>query len=386
MSFFSIVMIITILVLVTSPHTGPMASIQSFYNTPQRLQDVLSTDKIGHLGGIVDEFQPYMQSDDSIMQSDTLAVVHTVPMTPFEPEPASEIDGNNHALANVYQNEEDPSFLQAVLRFGWISYIVGLLALLPLHITISLTQTVVFSGIAAILGGALFVVFNFWRDLQTADMELMGFAQDIQTKRASILQRLNMASLIVDKGLGNIATHVQMEQERVHDDLASFRPGDSISLEVGAFREKLESWLQNEFDQQVSSMKDFLHDLKQTRHGNPNLAKIKAQQERLDVILQQTNGMDGSNSRYTTSSTDEGPSSTCPTSSDGGTSHGHDKTGYKKKHHNTEDGQSKLVAQWVMASHRAEMTQEELEKAQRLRRERVDMRRGSGRDGYGQGV
>lgn len=38
-----------------------------------------------------------------------------------------------------------------------------------------------------------------------------------------------------------------------------------------------------------------------------------------------------------------------------------------------------------MASHRAEMTQEELEKAQRLRRERVDMRRGSGRDGYGQG-
>lgn len=385
MGFFSIVMIITILVLVTSLHTGPMASIQSLYNTPKRLQDVLSTGKIGHSGGKVNEFQPYMQSDDSTMQSNTLAVVPTVAMTPFEPEPASEVDGDKHALANVCQNEEHPSFLQAVLRFGWISYIVRLLVILPLHITRSLTQTVVLSGIAAILGGALFVVFNFWRDLQTADMELMGFAQGIHTKRAAILRRLNMASVIVDSELDNIATHVQMEQERVHGELASFRPSDSISLEVGAFREKLESWLQNEFDQQVSSMKDFLRDIKQTHHGNPDIAKIKAQQERLDVILQQTNGMDGSNSRYTTSSTDEEPSSTCPTSSDGGTSDDHDKAGYKKTHHNAEEGQSKLVAQWAMASHRAEMTPEELEKAQKLRRERVDMRCRSGRDGYGQG-
>ena len=57
MGFFSIVMIITTLVFLAFIHVRPILPIQLLYNAPQRLQDVLRTDKPNNLGVIVDKTQ-----------------------------------------------------------------------------------------------------------------------------------------------------------------------------------------------------------------------------------------------------------------------------------------------------------------------------------------
>ena len=155
MGFFSIVMIITTLVLLAFLHIRPILPIQLLCNAPQRLQDVLRTDKPNNLGVIVDKTQAYTQNDDSTLQYDT-AVASTVTVKMSESVP--EVESNNYALVNIYQDDEGPSFLRAIFRSGWISYIIGLTALLSLDITGSLTYITLFSGIAIILGGVLFKI------------------------------------------------------------------------------------------------------------------------------------------------------------------------------------------------------------------------------------
>lgn len=428
MASFDITMLSIVLAFIGYFQPGPLAAMQPAYGVPQRFQEGLHKDYVlRSLGVIVDKVWPITHGNATAMHTSSIPDTVTVP-TPIETDPVSETDtvvdelsdspedtaeytaSDGYAVMVNDEDEQDTYLPRTITQLlGRISRIIGLASLLPPYpvFTKCLIQAIVLLGLPAFLVVVLFVVFNFWRDLPAADAEIMGFADEIQTKRVSLLHRIDLATLIVDRELDDIALHIQTKRERVRDELDSFHPNDSIDLEMNAFREKLESRLQEKLDRQVSWVRDFMHNVEQARQGIPDPAEIWAQCEKfektlqrskdarayledaleqsrtaLDLIKEKHNKL-SSASRGTTSSTEE-LCSTCPTSNDEATSHDNGKTRYQddaygilKSKRKNEEGQSKLVAQWVMASDRKEMTPEEFEKARKLRRERVEMRHGS---------
>lgn len=278
------------------------------------LQHVINSEVLSNLRGIVYKTPRYTQSDDSTMRSDTPAVVPTVTMAIFEQAP--EVENNQIALVNIYQDDKGRSLLHAVLHFSWISYIVGFLSISPLYITGDISRTTILSSIAVSFSFVLLITFKSWQDLQAANLGLQRLAKGVETKRDLPQQNLNTPSLEVD------------------DDLISHHREDATKLEMGAFQENLKWWLPDE--------------LEETR-GISYLAGTRAQEGQSGVSKAASDSV-------CTTYTDYTVSSTCPTSCDGGSSSGHDhvQTGYKKENLYLEQDQSKLIAQWVAASQRAD--------------------------------
>lgn len=428
MALLSITMLSIFIAFIGYFQPGPLAAIQPTYSVPQRLEGFRKDYLLRScLGGIFDKVWPIIHRNTISMQPDTSLFPATVTVSnPIATEPISEtdliLDKSNglpedtaeYAVSDDYsvviydQDEHESDHPRTIIqRLGWISRIIGLTSILypyPLF-TKSDIHAMLSLGLPAVLIGFLFLAFSFWRDLQAADAEIMGITDEIQVKKVSHLDRIYLATMIIDRELNGITSHIQMERERVHEELDSFRPNGTIELEMNAFREKLETRLQDNSDRQISWVREFVNDIEQVRQGIPDLAEIRAQCEGLENTLRQSKDARGhledaleksqtaldlikkrnsklsSTSRGTASSTEE-LCSTCPTSSDEGTSQGNDKTEHEshaysdseKIGQNEEEGQSKLVAQWVTASYRKEMSPEEFEKARKLRRERVEMR------------
>lgn len=436
MALLSITMLSIFIAFIGYFQPGPLAAIQPTYSVPQRLEEGFRKDHLlRSLGGILDKVWPIIHGNTSSMQPDTFLSPATVTVSnPIQTDPISETDfvldkPNNlpedtaeYAASDGYsvvlydQGEHESDYPRTIIqRLGWISRTIGLTSILyPYSLFIKRhIHAMLLLGLPAVLIGVLFFAFSFWRDLQAADAEIMGFTDEIQVKKASLLHHIDLAAMIVDRELDGITSYIQMERGRVHDELDSFRPNDTIELEMNVFREKLETRLQDSFDRQVSWVRDFVNDIEQVRQGIPDLAEIRAQYEGLDNTLRRSKDTHGrlenaleqsqtaldligkrnsklsSTSRGTASSTEEKLCSTCPSSSDEGTSQGNDKIEHESHVYSdsgsngqNEEGQSKLVSEWVTASYRKKMSPEEFEKARKLRRERVEMRCASRKESH----
>lgn len=259
----------------------------------------------------------------------------------------------------------------------------------------TLFRYAVLLGPPAIVAAVLLVGFAYCRDLRAADSEIMGFINEIQSKRASLRQKVDLAILIIDQELAETERHILAEQERVHQELTSFRPDAVFSQEVNAFREKLELLIQCEFDRQVSWVKDYLQELQQLRQSLPSSAEIRSQCDEFQETLQQakdahnklTDALKHIDELLDSLST-ERRQKAVPLVQDSFSLIDDELHAVRSISSNGESGSSKAsegfrdnaqtqpqpLSQWVMASARRAMTPEEFEKARQIRRQRVKMR------------
>lgn len=332
MGYFGMVMVITIVILAAFIYTVPTPPLQLLHSTSEQLRHAISTGKPSNVHDISYRPPKYTLGDDNTVPPHTPAMSSTLTVATLEP--VSEICSNIYDSVNTHQDEKDHSLLHDILHFSMVSYIVGFLGILPLYITSNFTQTTILPEIIVALCGVLIVAFNLWRYLQAVDLKLQILTKELDTKRDSFQHNLDTKNLEVDS------------------ELATFYREYAIKLEVSSFQEKLKEWLRDE--------------LKETR---PGLGGSRVQEGQSDA------SKTSSDSECTTCN-DDGFSSTCPTSCDEGSSSDHERGQTEREDRLLYSGkdQAKLVAQWVGSSQRAKMTPEELEKAQRLRRGRVEMR------------
>lgn len=370
------------------------------------MQDGLSKGYVlSHFGMMVDRFFPVAYSNDSFANSDASSDV--VLSTP-EPEPvayivdtimanfSASVDDTIGYTTDIMslsadQNESEPWLFrdthyldQIAIRSRYAGFSSQTWSVMK-----SLFGLAVLLGLPVILVGSLTVAFTYKRDLRIADAKIMRFTREVQSRRASLRRKIDLAALVVDQTLDEIARHISAEQERVHQDLASLRPNDVISQEMSAFREKVEFLVQSKFDRHVSWVRDYLEELDQVRQSLPGPADIRAQCEEFQETFQQAkkvhknlNGalkhIDGLlSSRQTPplsqnslSLVDDEFHALRSISSNEGTGSGN--VGERIRVNLNPQPQS--LSQWVMASGRQAMTPEEFDKAREIRRERVKMR------------
>lgn len=376
-----------------------------------RLQDSLSKEYVlGHFGMMVDRFFPVAYGNDSFanseIRSDTPSAV--VLSTLSEPEPV------DHAVDAVMANfsasvDYTIGYTTDIVSLGadqnesdsWLfrdTHYLDLIAIRSRYagfsshiwsVIKSFFGLAVLLGLPVILVGSLSVAFTYWRDLRTADAEIMRFTSEVQFRRASLRRKIDLAALVIDQTLDETVRHISAEQERVHQDLASFRPDDVISQEMSAFRDKLELLIQSEFDRQVSWVRDYLEELEQVRQSLPGPAEIRAQCEEFQETFQQSKEVhkslndalkhinELSRSRQTPPLSQDSLSlvgdefhAVRSISSNEGTS----SSNVSERIRDNTDMQPQSLSHWVMASGRRAMTPEEFDKAREIRRERVKMR------------
>lgn len=374
-----------------------------------RLQDGLSKGYVlSHFGMMVDRFFPVAYANDSFenteLQYDTTSAV--LALTSPEPKSDSVVDS---ALTNPNTPTDDMTGYETHIvplvadwngSDRWIfrdTQYLDLIADRTRYVGFSsqiwsaaqsFSRIVVLLGLPIILVSVLFVAFVYWRDVRTADAEIMSFTNEVRSRRASLQRKIDLASYAIDQTLDDIVRHISAQQERIHQDLASFRPDDVISQEMGAFREKLELLIQSEFDRQASWVKDYLEELEQVRQTLPGPAEIRGQCDEFQEILQQAkevhNSLNGTlkhmdellNSRPVASLSQGSVSlvdefhTVRSISSNEGTG----LSNMSERIRETTHLQPQSLSQWVMASDRHAMTAEEFDKAREIRRERVKMR------------
>ncbi|ODM18976.1 hypothetical protein SI65_05593 [Aspergillus cristatus] len=374
-----------------------------------RLQDGLSKGyALGHFGMMVDRFFPVAYANDSFENSELQYDTTSAVLVSTSPEPKSDsvVDSaltnsntstddttgyTTHIVPLVADwNESDPWIFRDTQYFDLIAdrtRYVGFSSQIW-SAAQSFSRVAVLLGLPIILVSVLFVAFVYWRDVRTADAEIMRFTNEVRSRRASLQRKIDLASYAIDQTLDDIVRHISAQQERIHQDLASFRPDDVISQEMGAFREKLELLIQSEFDRQASWVKDYLEELEQVRQTLPGPAEIRAQCDELQEIFQQAkevhNSLNGTlkhidellNSRPVASLSqgsitlvDEFHAVRSISSNEGTGS-----SNVSERIRENTHLQPQSLSQWVMASGRHAMTPEEFDKAREIRRERVKMR------------
>lgn len=377
----------------------------------ERLQDGLGKEYVlDHFGMMVHRFFPVAYGNDSFANSEIRsdAPSAVVLSTSSEPEPV------DHAVDAVMANfsasvDDTIGYTTDIVSLdvdqnesdSWLfrdTHYLNLIAIRSRYAGFSSQIWSViksFFGLAVLLGlpvilvGTLSVAFMYWQDLRTADAEIMRFTNEVQSRRASLRRKIDLAVLVVDQTLDEIVRHISAEQERVHQDLASFRPEDVISQEMSAFREKLELLIQSEFHRQVSWVKDYLEELEQVRQSLPSPAEIRAQCKEFQEMFQQAKEVHNnlkdalkhidelSRSRQTPllsqdslSLVDDEFHAVHSISSNEGTGSCNVSERFRDNAHTPPQS----LSQWVMASGRHAMTPEEFDKAREIRRERVKMR------------
>lgn len=269
----------------------------------------------------------------------------------------------------------------------------------------SLTKPAILYGLPVILtvGMLSIIVFAFWRNMQTANAEIMGFTSKVRSTRTSILQKLDMVALAADKHLDQTKRRMLAEQERIHEELAAFHPSSVIDHEVQVFREKFELQVQDEFNNQTAWVKEYLRDLEQARQTVPDPGEIRAKYEELRHVFQQPQeacaNLDDTMKHIESflkfftqkqgrvlfitqdaaALLDEEiqPTHSIPRGEEQSHSKNSEEEAQKTAQTELQHGKAELekpLAQWVMASARGKMTPEESDKARRIRRERVQMR------------
>lgn len=391
-----------------------LTGISAVYSIPERLHEGLRKD---HFGGIIDKNVSTIHSNDSSKNPGIQPGTPSIPTAAIvpTPDPAGPVlnapfgnltvSGSVSTVADC--DEFDSWYFHDTNRVDPISNfleVAGFSNPDPLFIKNSAKITGLL-GLSVILIGVGVVISNFWRHLQTADDEVMEFANAVRSKRALLLHRLDLAAFVLDKQLDQVAKRIMLEQERIHEELASFRPDWFIGQEVNSFREALELHVQTEVDQQVSCMKDSLRELEQVRQAIPDPVKVRAQYDEFQDMFRQSKeaysklndsskkierlsdpftarqNKDLSISQDATVPTKEELPVTPLSSIDEGLSKSkteEDVIGNTESKGNNAKGKvTTPLAQWVMSSARRAMTSEEIDNEWKIRRERAIMRRTS---------
>lgn len=417
MDFLGFTLLSIFMALIRYFQPGSLTGISAVCSIPERLQEGLRRD---HFGGIIDKNLPTLHSNSSSMNPGIQPGAPSIPTAAVvpTPEPAGSVlnapFGNltvSDSVSTVADWDEfDPwyfhYFHDTNQRFDPISNFLEMAGFSnpdPLFIKNSVKITGLL-GLSVILVGVGVVISNFWRHLKQADDEVMEFANAVRSKRAFLLHRLDLAAFVLDRQLDQVAKQIMLEQKRVHEELASFRPDLFIGQEVNTFREALELHVQTEVDQQVSRIKVSLRELEEVRQAIPDFAKVRAQHEEFQDMLRQSKKAYGKlndsleqierlSDSLTTRQNKDLPISqdvtvpvqelpvTRPSPTKAGL--GNIKTeedvvgSAENKCHNGEGKRTSPLDQWVMSSARRAMTREEIDNEWKVRRERAMMRRTS---------
>lgn len=414
MDFLGFTLFSIFMALIRYFQPGSLTGISAVYSIPERLQEDLHKN---HSGEIIDKISPTFHSNDSSTNPGPQPGTPSIPTTAVVPTPDPVGSGLNAPFGNLTVSgsvstvadwdEFDSWYFHDTNRVDPISNFLEMAGfsnpdLLFIKNSVKITGLL---GLSVILIGIGVVISNFWRHLQTADEEVMEFANAVRSKRALLLHRLDLAAFVLDNQLDQVTKQIMLEQKRIHEELASFRPDWFIGQEVNSFREALELHVQTEVDQQVSCMKDSLRELEQVRQAIPDPAKVRAQYEEFQDMLQQSKEMYGklndslkqieslSYSFKTRQNKDLHVSQgatvpvreelpvTRPPSTETGMGNSRTEEGVigntENKCHSMNGKVSTPLAQWVMSSARRAMTPEEIDNEWKIRRERAIMRRTS---------
>lgn len=371
-----------------------------------RLQDCLRKEyALGHFGMMVDRFSPVAYDNDSFasseIQSDAPSAVVLLTSSKLEPVgyavdtvmanfSASVDDKIGYTTDIVSLGADQNESYSGFFHDTYCPYLIAICsryAGFPSQIWPVIKS---FFGLAVPLGplvilvGSLTVAFTYWRKLRTAGAEVMRLTSKVQSRRASLQRKIDLAASVVDQTLDEIARHIPAEQERIHQYLASFRPDDVINQEINAFREKLEFFIQSEFDKQIPLVRDYLEELEQVRQTLPGPVEIRAQCEKFQETFEQAKEVHSnlkdalkhidellrSKQTPSLSQVDDEFHAVRSISSNEGTG----PRNVNERIRGNTGTRSRSLSRWVMASGRHEMTPEEFNKALEIRRERVNMR------------
>lgn len=411
MDFLGLAMLSIFMALISYFQPRSLTAVNAVYSIHERLQEGLRKDKSG---ARIDKNSPTIHSNDSSMSSVLQPDASSIPTAAdvLTPEPTNSVlnapFGNltvSDSVSTVADWDEfDPWYFHDTnQRFDPISDFIesaGFSNLDSLFIKNPVKVTGLL-GLSVVLVRVGVAISNFWRNLKTADDEVMEFTNVVRSKRALLLHRLDLAAFVIDKQLDQVSKQIALKQKRVHVELASFRL-DCIEQEVNTFREALELHAQSEVDQQVSRVKDSLRELEESHQAIPDPAKVRAQYEKLQDMVRQSKEAYGKlndslkqveslSDSFTTRQEKDLPVSQDvtvpvqeqlpvmrPPPTDTGLSNSKMKEGAvgsaENRYHNEEGKRTTPLAQWVTLSARRVMTQEEIDDEWKIRRERAMMR------------